>query len=234
MIAPILELESVVQIADKTRLDASKSFISKDETAVTNVEIEPEAGAGFITVFAADQKNWYLDWMYSGASRTVVVSCKITNAGGDQTLTKSISILTAADDKLFSADSDLTGLESDILKYVRKGRSSFLDVHRMAQKKIIEWMDEAGLRNDDGTKVTKAELLDLTEVQPWSRDLTLSLIFMGISNQVDDVFMKKSIHYTSQAKDRSDRAVLAWDSDKSGAVDLTAESVGIQSVVMER
>lgn len=234
MIAPILELESIVQIADKTRLDASKSFVSVDETAVTDVEIEPEAGAGFISVFSTNQKDWYLDWMYSGASRTVTVSCRITNAGGNQTATKTISILTAADDKLFSKDSDLTGLEGDILKYVRKGRSTFLDVHRMAQSKIVEWMDEAGLRNDDGSKVTKNELLDLTEVQPWSRDLTLSLIFMGISNQVDDVFMKKSTHYASQAKDRSDRAVLAWDSDKSGDVNLESESVGMQTVVMVR
>lgn len=234
MIAPIIEIESVVQVADKTRLDVSKSFVSKNEPVITNVEVEPEAGVGFITVFSADAKNWFLDWMYSGASRTAVVTCRITNSGGTMTTSKSMSIVTAADDKLFSADSDLTGLESDILKYVKKGRGSFLDVHRMAQKKIVEWMDEAGLRNEDRTKVTKNQLLDLTEVQPWSRDLTLSLIFMSISNQVDDVFMKKSEHYATQAKDRSNRAVLAWDGDKSGAVDAETESATMQSVVMER
>jgi hypothetical protein len=236
MIAPILEVEPLLQINDKTRLDATKSFVSKGQQSVHNVWIEAEAGAGFISVNHADFKNWYLDWVYSGSARTVTVSCRIQvggNNGPIETKTTTIQLVTAAGDKLFSADSDLTALEPDILKWVKKGRSSFLDVHRMAQNKILEYLDEAGLRNEDGTKITKNELLDLSEVRPWSRDLTLSLIFRGLSNQVGDVFDEKAKHYASEAKNRADRAVIAWDWNKDGTLE-DDEKTSLQSVVMER
>lgn len=234
MIAPIIETESVIQAGDKTRIDATKSFVSKGETAITNVEIEPETGAGYITVFNADSKQWFLDWVYAGITRTVTVSCRVTNSGGPQTSTKTMLVTSFADDKLFSTDSDLIALEPDVLKWVRKGRSSFLDVHRLAQKKIIEWLDETGHRNEDGTKISKAELLDVSEVQPWSRDLALSLIFMGLSNQTDDVFMKKTQYYASQAKDRSDRAVIAGDFNKDSVLDQGEQIDSIQSIVAVR
>lgn len=237
-IFPIIETESVIQVGDKLRIDASKSFISKDEDPIYEVEIMPEAGGDWISVYVANNSSaWFLDWAYSGASRSVVISCRIRVdgiAGPTETVTKTISVVTAADDKLFSSDSDLTALEPDILKWTKAGRSSFLDVHRMAQSKILEWIDEAGYRNEDGTKVSKNELLDLSEVRPWSRDLTLSLIFFGISNQVDDVFAQKSKYYASQAKDRADRAVLAWDFNKDGDLEVSEEVAVTQSMVMER
>lgn len=237
-IFPIVETESTIQVGDKVRIDASKSFVSKDEDAIFSVEIMPEAGGDWISVFVANNSSaWFLDWVYSGASRTVVVSCRVrvTDAMGETvTTTKSISVVTVADDKLFSADTDLIALEPDVLKWTKAGRSSFLDVHRIAQSKILEWIDEAGYRNEDGTKVSKNELLDLSEVRPWSRDLTLSLIFFGISNQVDDVFAQKSKFYASQAKDRADRAVLAWDFNKDGELEVSEEMAVTQSMVMER
>jgi hypothetical protein len=237
-IFPIIETESVIQVGDKVRIDASKSFTSKDEDPIHEVEIMPEAGGDWVSVYVANNPSaWFLDWSYAGSSRTVTVSCRIRVDGAmgpTQVVTKTISVVSAADDKLFSADSDLTALEPDVLKWVKSGRSSFLDVHRMAQSKIIEWMDEAGYRNEDGSKVSKNELLDLSEVRPWSRDLTLSLIFFGISNQVDDVFSQKSKFYSSQAKDRADRAVLAWDFNKDGSVDAVEEIAVTQSMVMER
>lgn len=236
MIAPIIEIEPVLQIGDKTRIDVSKSFISKGESAIHSISVEPEAGAGYIAVTNADSRNWFLDWVYTGASRTVTISCRIqvlSAVGPIETKTATMQLLTAADDKLFSVDQDLIALEPDISKWVKKGRSSFADVHRMAQKKILEYLDEAGLRNDDGTKISKNELIDLSEVKPWSRDLTLSLIFRGLSNQTNDVFDEKAKYYASEAKNRSDRAVIAWDSNKDGTIQ-PEEKVSLQSVVMVR
>lgn len=236
MIAPILELEPILQLNDKTRLDGTKSFVAKGTANIHNVWIEAEAGAGFISVNHADSKNWFLDWVYVGASRTVTVSCRIQvgdNSGPIETRTSTIQLLSSADDKLFSSDQDLVALEPDILKWVKKGRSSFLDVHRMAQAKILEYLDEAGIRNADGTKISKNEMLDLSEVRPWSRDLTLSLIFRGLSNQVDDVFDAKAKFYMSEAKKRSDRAVLAWDHDKDGQLN-EGEQITLTSSVMVR
>ncbi len=82
-IFPNLKLEDIVQINDKTRLDASKSFTA-DEAAVTLVEIEPESAAGFIDItptVATNSKQYFLDWSYSGTSRTVTVSVRITTDG---------------------------------------------------------------------------------------------------------------------------------------------------------
>ena len=56
-IFPNAELEEVVQVDDKTRLDARKSFVSKDEADVTLIEVEPEAGSGFIDVTGSSFKD---------------------------------------------------------------------------------------------------------------------------------------------------------------------------------
>lgn len=217
-IFPVIETETIVQVGDKTRIWANKTFITQDQSAITDVEIEPEAGAGFISVFNADAKKWYLDWIYSGASRSVTVSVRVT-ATTDVTSTKSISVLSFADDYLFSSDGDLIAKEANILKWVPDGRSSFLNVHRQAQTQIIQWLDEAGYRSEDGTKIGKTQLVDKTEVSAWSRDLTLQLIFQSISNQVDDIFLRKAQFYKSEAENRRDRTVIKYDFNKDSTLD---------------
>ena len=42
--------EGLIQVNDKTRIDVSRSFVSGD--GITDIEIEPEAAAGFILVRA--------------------------------------------------------------------------------------------------------------------------------------------------------------------------------------
>lgn len=221
---PVLEAESTLQIGDKTRLSGTKSFVSKDNVAVTLVEIEPEAGAGFIPVTGTSYKDWYLDWVYAGATRTVVASLRVT-AGGVATTTKSVSLLTAASDYLFSTDADLVAIEPDILKWVPEGRTTFINVHREAQIKILDWLDEAGITNVDGDRLTKDRLRDLDEVRSWSKYMVLSLIFRGIYNSVDDVFVDKAKFYASLAKDKSSRTKLRLDIDGDGATSVAEDFV---------
>lgn len=218
-IFPVVELEPIVQSGDKTRLDATKSFVTQDEGVVTDVEIEAEAGAGFISVFNSDQKKWYLDWIYSGVSRSVTVSVRVTTTG-DVTSTGSLAILSNADDKLFSSDGDLIAKEGDILKWVKPGRSSFLNVHRQAQVQILQWLDEGGLRNSDGSKISKDELLDLSEISGWSRDLVLHILFQSFSNQRDDIFASKADYYKSEYMNRRDKSVIMYDWNKDGQIDI--------------
>ena len=52
MLFPKLSFETVMQIEDKLRLDASLSFANDDEN-ITDILIEPEAGNGFISVYNA-------------------------------------------------------------------------------------------------------------------------------------------------------------------------------------
>lgn len=63
-IFPILEFEKSLQVLDKTRLLAEKSFVSKGSTAITTLTVTPGADASAISVFDADTKNRYLDWIF--------------------------------------------------------------------------------------------------------------------------------------------------------------------------
>ena len=146
MIFPVLELESVVQVNDRTRLNAGKTYISPDEAAITLIEIQPAASEAFIDVTS----NRYLDWQYSTDGTAAVVVRVTTGSSGPTTFTKDLSVLSVADDKLFSADSELLPYEPNILDYVREGRNSFLDIHRASQDRILKWLDENRYWNKQG------------------------------------------------------------------------------------
>jgi hypothetical protein len=237
MIFPVLETEDVVQINDMTRLSAVKSFISKDEAAISLVEIQPEAAGSWIDVTGASPADWYLDWVYTGASRTVTVTVRITTTGSPTTLAKTFSIKTVADDNLFSSDQDLVGFEPDILKWVPPGRASFLNIHRTAKAKILESLDESGVVDSAGAKLTDAAVVDASEVKAWSRDLALHLIFKGLINAVDDVFTIKSKYYEAEAAKRKQRAIIRLDLDGDGNIDQdegSAEGVSFQTMELIR
>lgn len=216
-IFPIIECDDVVQVNDKFRIDASKSYISKGESAVTLVEIEPDAGSGFIQVQGSPiaNKNFYLDWQYS-SSGAKVVSVRITTNGSPVTVTKSVSVLTEAEDKLFSNDQDLEAVENKILKYVPDGKSSFKYMHRRAQKEMIAHLNKGGWFKYNGLPITKDDFIDTEQVRYWSTYLTLKLIFKDISNQPGDVFEVKSKNYENMEHSWREMAILKLDLDGDG------------------
>jgi hypothetical protein len=231
-IFPNLELEDVVQVNDKTRLNAAKSFVSKDEEAITLIEIEPEASAGYVDVTATAAKNWFLDWEYATAGAKVV-SCRVTTDGSPTIKTFSLTVTSAADDKLFSADADLVALEHDILRYVPDGRNSFKNVHRKAQSLIVAWLDENGHTDSSGNRLTKDAIIDLEEVRYWSAALAMSLIFKSISNAVDDVFQAKAIQYDSMAITHRNRLIIRLDVTGDGIASI-GEGINVKSLDMVR
>jgi hypothetical protein len=196
MIFPKIECDDVVQVSDKFRIDASKSYIAKGSAAITLVEIEPEAGAGFIVVTGSPiaAKNWFLDWEYSTAG-TKVVSVRITTNAAPVVRTASVVAVTAADDELFSDDADLVVIEHNVTKYVPEGRSTFKYLHREAQKQIFEWLWINGYRGPENTRLGKTNVLSIDEVKFWSKYLVLRLLFQDLSNGPNDVFDTKSKLY---------------------------------------
>lgn len=211
-----LDYEPTVQVDDKIRLDASKTFIAKTSPAITIVEIQPTAAASFYAVTGSSSKDWYLDWSYAAAA-TNVVTVRVTVTGGAQTTkTFSISSITAETDALWSSDNDLTLYEPEILKYLPNGWSSYKRVHRRAQTTILNSLDERKIWDYNGNKFVKGDLLTTTEVRDWSIALTLQYIYEGTSNQIGDVFGEKAKKYATLANDRSNRAVIRIDYDKSG------------------
>jgi hypothetical protein len=233
MICGFLELENTVQVGDKTRLSAIKSFVTKGEAAVSLVEIQPEDTAGFIDITDDDPSNWFLDWIYAGITRSVTVSLRITTDGAPVVVTKTMQVNTEVDDYLFSADTDLTAIEPDVLKWVPDGRSSFLNVHRSVQEKIMDALNKMGITDNSGNPLTKAAIVDIDEVKFWSRDWTLALIYKGAQNQKEDVFDEKAKFYFGEAAKAKDRARLRLDINGDGTAD-NSESYDMTAVTLVR
>ncbi|HNC40331.1 MAG TPA: hypothetical protein PK522_00955 [Nitrosomonas sp.] len=227
-----IELEDIVQVNDKTRLNCVKSFVSKDEAAISLVRIKPEASGSFIQVGTTNQKEYYLDWEYSTPGNKTV-TLEITTNETAQTFTKNIMVVNAASDKLLSCDANLIAIEPDILKWVPIGRNSFLNVHRKALDLILDWLDSIRVWRDDGTKLTKEDISYTDDLNKLSTYITLELIFMGISNKVDDVFLNKAREYRNKAQEMKNRGRIQADLNGDQELDK-AENVDMRSFDLVR
>lgn len=223
-IFPNVMMESVVQVGDMTRLDATRSSVTPSEDSVASVEIEPETGLGFKDC-TSSTREYFLDWAYETPG-TKTVSVRVTTYGGDQqTIRRTLSVITEAEDALLSTDADLVALEPSILNYIRPGRNSFKDVHRQSLMLILDWLDEQGIRSPNDSRLGQHAFVDKAQVRKWATYLTLQLIFEGLSNVVDDVFAKKASKYESFATKASNRIDLKLDRDGDGDTDDEAEEI---------
>ena len=214
-IFPNINTENIIQVNDKIRISAAKTFITQDESAITLVEIEPHTGEGYIDVTNADFDELYLDWAYS-TDGTKTISLRVTTDGIPVTITKDITCISVEDDKLFSTDQDLQKHEVSILKFVPRGKNSFNYVHRLAQNEILEQLYKDGYTKTDNTKLTKAEVLRTDELAQWSKYMVLRLIFRDLSNALDDIYDKKSKNYESAEHLWRTKAVLKLDYNGDG------------------
>ena len=214
MIFPVLKTEPIVQVNDKTRLDAESSYITPGEADISLIEIEPEAGAGFIDVTA----DKYLDWQYA-TDGDKVVSVRITTDSTPVTGSVTLAIVSKENDHLLSEDADLVGHESDILEYIRDGRSSFLDKHRIARDIILDKLDSAQIWKRDGTRFEAADLIDKQDFKQWSIFKTLQIIFESNSNAIGDIFAEKAKKYSAMAIESKTRATYRLDFNDDGEID---------------
>jgi len=220
-IFPIIKADLTVQVGDKIRLSAVKSFITPDEDALVSVQIQPESVATFIDVFNADQENWYLDWVYS-SSGSKVVTLKVTNETVTPTYvtkTMNINVVTQANDCLFSTDDNLKAYEPDILSWLPDGYSSFNHIHRESRNNIVDWLDEIRLRKSNGDRFEARDLLEKEQVRRISCYMTLRVIFEGLSNQVDDVFDKKRQKFQALESSSKNRNYITLDFNDDGQAD---------------
>lgn len=233
----IIECDLIVQENEKIRIDCTKSFFTPDEAAVTVVEVEPYASAGFIDITptpVTDTKSYYLDYVYASAG-SKVISLRITTGGSPVTVTKTITVVTALADALFASDDDLKAIEPDIMKWVPKGKSTWNFVHRKVQEKIVNEIYKNRIWSNDGTKLDKGDVIDTSEVKEWAIYYALSIIFYSISNSVDDVFFRKAQGYEKQKNEQMNLAmnVLWLDYNKDGEL-TNGEKQDFRSIAMVR
>lgn len=211
MIFGKFKLEKTVQVNDKTRLDCTKLF-TIDEAATTLVRIKADTAESYVTVTT----DKFLDWQYATAGDKTV-SLEVTTDGATQVFTDTLTIISISDDRLFSGDGDLITHEDDILNYVRSGRDSFLDKHRVAQERILTYLNDQRIWDINGVKLTAAAVLHLDEIRDWSKFLTFKIIFGSLSNQKDDVFQDKQKMYGALASNARKSAVLRLDLNGDGS-----------------
>lgn len=216
----IIFYDTVLQVNDKTRISAEKSYVSKDESSITSVFINPDIdSASYIDVYdSSDSSQWFLDYEYA-SSGTKTVGVRIDNGSGPSSITGSISVLSSSDDRLFSVDQDLLAEEPDLMKWLPPWRTSYKYLHRRAQERMFAWLDENGYVDIYGDKFTKADVLDTDELNEWSKYMVLRMLFFSLSNQTDDIFHEKSKFYEAKEIKARKRYVLRIDIDADGAVD---------------
>lgn len=218
MIKILKRVDSIVQVNDKFRIDVSQSLRSPNEAAIDHVKIKPQGEADFITVGdTLDPETWYLDWVFdTTGSKTFDIEIK----AGAVTVTDSgtIEVKTAASERLFATDADLLIHEHDILKWVPRGRSSWNHVHREVQTKIMFEIEKSRIVNNDSSKVTLEQVLDIEQFRQWAQFKALAIIFNGINNSVDDVFIAKTKEYAKKDFEGREWAMnkLVIDTNKNG------------------
>lgn len=207
------EIEDIVQVNDKTRIDVSGCFANGE--TITKYEIRPDTLEDFYDVTSKQ----YLDWQYStDGDKTLTV--RITGSlSGEESIDFTLPVVSVENDNLFSSDSDLQALEDDILKYIRNGRNSFTDKHREAQRQILDELDSARLWKSDGTRYEASDIVDIQDFKKWSKFLTMSIICESLSNEVNDLWDIKSTKYESMAIKAKSRATLRLDSNSDGVID---------------
>jgi len=206
-------IEEILQVNDLTRFEFNL-IRTPGEEAIQLVEVEAEAGQGFfdITTQTDRQSKNFLDFAYA-SSGIKVISLRVSTASQVINFGFSIEVITAETDRLFSNDSDLVSCEDDILNFIRKGRASYLDKHREAQKRIIRKLEKERIFLSDGSRIEPENIQDLEEVRQWSKYLTLHIIYSGLINEVQDVFTQKSIQYMDMATEAGNIASIRIQED---------------------
>lgn len=208
--------EEKVQVADKTRIDVSSSFVSGD--AITGITILPEVGGTAVSVFNADNEKWYLDWAYATAGEKTIT---VEATDGNDTVSKefTIEVISEADDNLYSNDSQIFAIEGELKRYIPAGRNSFKNIHRESQSRILNYLDRKRIWKTDGTPYTKDQLNMENELQKWSLYEAILTIYTDLTISVGDKFTEKINEYKSLRNAERDRASIRIDKNSDGILD---------------
>ena len=235
MIFPKLAYEQLVQVEDKTRLDASRSFATSSEV-VEDVLIEPASGVGFISVFNADSKRWFLDWAYEDDGEKEITVRVVTDSDSKDRVFK-INVISVENDALLSNDSDLFPYEPNIYRYLPSGKASFIYAHRAAQSKILAYLDEQRIWKNDNSRYTKEDLVTVEDAEfknqfkMWSMFQTLLIIFESSQVSTGDVFQEKRQEYEREMRIHRNRSSLRLDSSGDGKLDVTPRNIRTTTLV---
>jgi hypothetical protein len=218
--------EDLVQVNDKTRIDVSKSFVSG--SSITGITIKPSEDDVAISVFNANQERWYLDWAYSSdGEKTITVQATDGTNTVSQNFT--INVITAIEDNLYSNDSQIFAIESELKRYIPQGRNSYINIHREAQSRILNYLDRKRIWQDNGEPYTKTQINLHGELQKWSLYEAMLMIYTDLLISVGDKFAEKVNEYKALRNYERDRGAIRIDKNNSGTIDAASEIQELKS-----
>jgi hypothetical protein len=220
--------EALVQVNDKTRIDVSMSFVSGD--GITDITINPD-GFGPISVFDVDQSKWYLDWAFD-IDGTRSIEIEATDGINTIIQTFEIEVISPENDNLFSNDSQIFAIESELKRYIPEGRNSFKNIHREAQSRILNFLDRKRIWNENGEPYTKMQVNLFDELSKWSLYETLFIIYTDLFISVGDKFAEKVNQYKELRNYERERAAIRIDKDGNGTFEPDKEIQELKSFRM--
>ena len=232
MIFPELKHDSVVQLADMFRLDASKTFVTPDEGEITNIQISFDQ-IDYINIFVElEPEKWFLDYAFDSVGEKDIY-LKVTTESGDSEKQFTLNVITEEEDALFSKDERLFSLENEFQYNIPKGRNSYKYAHREAQKQIVRYLDGEGVRKEDGSRFEKEDLVGNEYISEWSTYLTMILVLEDNRILSDDVYKEKRKHYNTLLIDAKKNAPIRLDFNQDEEVEPD-EIKNVQCKFLER
>lgn len=220
MLFPKADIDSLVQVYDKFRIDATKSFSTTDDE-LTEFNIYPDFVNQPLVVYdvlsESDPECWFLDWAYE-TDGDFTVRVEMKTALLTKTVDYVITAITEEDDNLFSDDAMLYSYESELKKYLPEGRNSWKYLHRKAQEEILDYLYRNDKRNPDGSKITKDQIIE-DKLELWSTFETMLLIYQDIKTSNSEAFTEKLDDYDEKRGEARERYIIVYDSDSDGDVD---------------
>ena len=135
---------------------------------------------------------------------------------------------------VFADDLDLEKEMRDINRYLEKGDSSFIAYHVSARDEIMQTLKNGGyikhlcLKNKI-ENASKWDLLEVGEVRQASKYMALSKIMFDVSQQTDDKYYQRHIHYTGMFGKAFDLYKMTFDSNDNGIID-DSEGLAVRAV----
>jgi len=222
--------EALVQTDDKTRIDVSRSFVSG--LPITGITVKPLVSGSAISVFNVKQERWYLDWAY-GVAGDYLITVQATDGVETANKTFPIKIISASEDNLYSDDSTMFSIESELMRYIPAGKNSFKYAHREAQSRILNYLDRKRIWNIDGTPLTKNQINVDDAIVKWSLYETIYLIYTDLFISIGDKFAEKVAQYRDLRNNERDRASIRIDVNKNGTLEIN-ENQDLKSFRMIR
>lgn len=223
-----------VNIDDKMTISVSTGNFDLLPTTGTNADVSALPLMGFkpLSRLGRDDSGFDKKSTITGAMIEYlekIITVEVGDGSSTQSDDYKIRLYSVEGDRLFSNDGDLVSIYSDVLRYLRPGRNTFLDMHRQAQENIMNWFEENGYTDYLGDKITKHNIVDVDELNNWSQFETLQLIFRDLVKSNDDEFyINLRNEFIKKANKARQRVILYFDYDNDGKAER-GETMQIRS-----